>query len=161
MERKPRSFSTALKKGDIGEQIVQQFLEQRGWIVYRPFTKDKAHYFDIMATKNKEKVVAIDVKTKARLNNWKAQGINLKTYLEYKRFIDKINIPFYLIFIDDKNGDVHCAELSKLKKSFYPTEYIIAWYLDEMIYLFNIGNKRITELSAFDQRNYDYKPTEL
>lgn len=161
MERRQKSFSIALKKGDLGEHIVQEFLEQRGWIVYRPFTKDKAHYFDIMATKDKEKVIAIDVKTKARLNNWKAQGINLKTYLEYKKFIDKINIPFYLIFIDDKNGDVHCAELSKLKNSFYPTDYIIAWYLDEMFYLFNIGNERILELSAFDQRNYEYKPTAL
>ncbi len=158
MEPRQRSFSTALKKGEIGECIVQEFLEQRGWIVYRPFTKDKAHYFDILATKNKEKVIAIDVKTKARLNNWKAQGINIKTYNEYKRFIDKVNIPFYLIFIDDKSGDVYCAELSKLKNPLYPTDYIIAWHLDDMFYLFNIGNERILELSKLDQRTYDYKP---
>ena len=96
-----KSFEVALKKGELGERIIQKYFEARGWIVYRPFTKNKAHYFDALATKDKEKVIAIDVKTKARLNNWKAQGINIKSYNEYKRFIDKVNVPFYLIFIDD------------------------------------------------------------
>jgi hypothetical protein len=161
MEQKPRSFEVALKKGEIGELIVQDWLEKRGWIVYRPFTKNKAHYFDIMATKNKEKAIAIDVKTKARLNNWKAQGINIRTYNEYKRFINKVNIPFYLIFVDDKSGDVYSAELSKLKNSFNPVNYIIAWYLKDMLYLFNIGEVKIHELSKYDQRNYNYNPSLL
>jgi hypothetical protein len=161
MEQKQKSFKVALKKGELGENIIQEFLEKRGWIVYRPFTKDKAHYFDALATKNKEKVIAIDVKTKARLNNWKAQGINITTYNEYKKFIDKVNVPFYLIFIDDKCGDVYSAELSKLKNSFNPTPKIIAWYLNEMFYLFNIGEENIKMLSEFDQRNYDYNPSLL
>lgn len=161
MEQKLKSFETALKKGEIGEMIVQKFLEKRGWIVYRPFTKDKAHYFDALATKDKEKVIAIDVKTKARLNNWRAQGINIKSYNEYKKFIDKINVPFYLFFIDDKCGDVFTAELSKLKNSFNPTPYIIAWYLEDMFYLFNIGEDNIKLLSEYDQREYDYNPSLL
>lgn len=161
MELKKKNFEVALKKGELGEQIIQTYLEGRGWIVYRPFTKDKAHYFDAIITKNKEKVIAIDVKTKARLNKWKAQGINIKAYNEYKNFIDKVNVPFYLIFIDDKCGDVYSAELSKLKKSFNPTYYIIAWYLEDMVYLFNIGVDNIKKLSELDQRNYDYNPTLL
>ena len=161
MGQRQRSFEVALKKGDLGEQIVQYFLEGRGWIVYRPFTKDKAHYFDMMATKNKEKAVAIDVKTKARLNNWPAQGIDIKHYKQYMNFISKVNIPFYLIFVDDKNGDVHTAELSKLKNSFNPTNYIIAWHLEDMIFLFNIGDENISKLSEFDQRSYNFNPTLL
>lgn len=161
MEQKRKSFETALKKGEAGEMIIQEFLEKRGWIVYRPFTKDRAHYFDALATKNKEKVIAIDVKTKARLNNWRAQGINIKSYNEYKKFIDKINVPFYLFFIDDKCGDVYTAELSKLRNSFNPTPYIIAWYLEDMFYLFNIGEDNIKLLSKYDQREYDYKPSLL
>jgi len=154
-----KSFEVALKKGELGERIIQKYFEARGWIVYRPFTKNKAHYFDALATRDKEKVIAIDVKTKARLNNWKAQGINIKSYNEYKRFIDKVNVPFYLIFIDDKSGDVYCAELAKLTRSFNPTSYIIAWYLEDMTYLFNIGDDNIKRLSELDQRNYDYDPT--
>lgn len=161
MEQKRKSFETALKKGEAGEMIIQEFLEKRGWIVYRPFTKDRAHYFDALATKNKEKVIAIDVKTKARLNNWRAQGINIKSYNEYKKFIDKINVPFYLFFIDDKCGDVYTAELSKLRNSFNPTPYIIAWYLEDMFYLFNIGEDNIKLLSEYDQRNYKYNPSLL
>ena len=155
------SFEIAKSKGEYGERIIQESLESRGWIVYCPFTKNKAHYFDQLATKNKEKVIALDVKTKARLNNWPAQGINIKHYKEYSRFVDKINIPFYLVFVDDKNGDVHTQELIKLKEPFYPNEYIIAWSLDQMIKMFNIGEAHIKELSKFDQRNYDYKPKEL
>ena len=86
METIHKSFEVALKKGEIGEQIIREYLEKKGWIVYFPFTKDKAHAFDILATKNKEKVFALDVKTKARLNNWPAQGINIKSYKEYLSF---------------------------------------------------------------------------
>lgn len=152
------SFKKRLKKGEMGEEIIRIFLEKKGWIVYFPFTKNKAHYFDILATKNKEMVVAADVKTKARLNKWAAQGINLKSYNEYKRFIEKTNISFYLFFIDDKSGDVHCADLRKLGNGFFVTPEIIAWYLSDMKKLFNIGEFNIKELSKLDQRNYVYLP---
>ena len=158
MEQRQKSFEIALKKGEAGEKIVREYLENKGWIVYCPFTKNKAHYFDMLATKNKEKVIAIDVKTKARLNKWPAQGIDIKNYSEYMNFIKKINVPFYLVFIDDKSGDVYSAELSKLKNGFNPTKNIIAWMLEEMIFLFNIGKEKIKALSEYDQRNYDYKP---
>lgn len=153
-----KSFETALKKGEIGEQIVREYLERKGWVVYFPFTKNKAHYFDMLATMEKEKVIAIDVKTKARLNKWPAQGINKKAYQEYKTFTEKVNVPFFLIFVDDKSGDVHAGELVKMNGAFFPTEYIIAWPLSEMKYLFNIGKEKVKELSKYDQRKYVYLP---
>ena len=152
------SFQKALMKGEMGETIIRKFLEKRGWIVYFPFTKNKAHYFDILATKNKEKVIAVDVKTKARLNKWAAQGINLKSYNEYMRFIKKTKISFYLFFIDDKNGDVHYADLRRLGHGFPINSKIIAWHLVSMKKLFNIGESKIKELSELDQRNYPYLP---
>jgi Holliday junction resolvase-like predicted endonuclease len=153
-----KSFEKALTKGELGEEIIRGYLEGRGWIVYQPFTKNKAHYFDILATKNKESVIAIDVKTKARLNKWNATGINIKAYNEYLKFINTVNVPFYLIFIDDKNGDVHWAELVKLTEPIYPNEYIIAWSLNQMNFLFKISDEKIKELSMYDQRNYKYNP---
>ena len=151
-------FNIALKKGLIGEDIIRDYLEQKGWVVYTPFTKDKAHYFDMLATQNKEKVIAIDVKTKARFNKWAAQGIDIKAYKEYMQFVETTKVPFYLIFIDDKSGDVHVAELAKIGGGFMVSEYIIAWMLDEMKYLFNIGEDKCKELSKYDQRNYLYTP---
>ena len=158
MEMIQKNFKIALTKGEIGEEIIREYLEEKGWIVYCPFTKNKAHYFDQLATKNKEQVIALDVKTKARLNKWPAQGINIKHYKEYKNFIKKINVPFYIIFIDDKNGDVYACELKNLKNGFHPTPYIIAWDLSQMKFLFNIGEEKIKLLSKYDQRNYDYNP---
>jgi hypothetical protein len=147
-----------LRKGQLGEQIIIDYFEAKGWIVYCPFTKNKAHAFDILATKNKERIIALDVKTKARLNKWPAQGIDIRSYKQYMSFKNKMSIPFYLIFVDDKNGDVHCMELKKGIREFNPTDYIVAWYLEDMQFLFNIGPEKIQQLSEFDQRNYLYLP---
>lgn len=155
---KQKSFETALKKGAIGEQIIRKWLENKGWIVYLPFTKNKAHYFDILATLHKKRVIAIDVKTKARLNKWNAQGINKKHYNEYISFCETHNVPFFLCFVDDKNGNVHIANIKKLQNPIYPNNYIIAWDLKQMKYLMNIGEENIKLLSQYDQRNYRYNP---
>ena len=152
------NFEIALKKGEIGEEIVTEFLENKGWIVYRPYTKNKSHYFDMLCTFNKEKTIAIDVKTKARLNNWEAQGIDIRSYNEYINFVEKTNINFYLIFVDDKNGEVHLADISKLTNPIYPNNKIIAWKLEDMKYLFTILDEDIERLSKFDQRKYNFNP---
>jgi len=152
-----KKFEIALQKGELGEKIIQEYLEAKGWIVYFPFTKNKAHAFDMLCTKNKEKIIAIDVKTKARLNKYNAQGINIKSYNEYLKFKEKMSINFYLIFVDDKNGDVHTFEIGNDIKSFTMGK-IIFWWVKDMNFMFNIGKEKIEELSKFDQRNYDYKP---
>jgi hypothetical protein len=153
-----KNFQTALIKGEIGEQIVTEYLEKKGWIVYRPYTKDKAHYFDMLCTFNKEKTIAIDVKTKARLNKWNAQGINVKSYNEYLNFVKNTNVNFYLIFVDDKIGEVYLADITKLDKPIYPNKHIIAWNLENMKYLFTISKEDIERLTKYDQRNYKFNP---
>lgn len=149
-----------VKKGDIGEDIIQEYLEEKGWKVYRPSTSG-AHWFDMLASKDKKEIIALDVKTKARFNYRACQGINKKTCKEYVELLDVLSVPFYLFFVDDKNGNVHKVEFSKLKgKGFTPpkSSHIIAWDLQEMEYLFNIGEDKIRALSIFDKRNHKYKP---
>lgn len=158
MEQKLKNFNIALKKGEIGEQIIREMLESRGWVVYMPFTKDRAHYFDMLATKNKERVIAIDVKTKARFNKWPVQGINIKSYNEYMKFVNDTGVPFYIVFVDDKCGDIHVKDITKLIDPIFPNKKIIAWNIDQMIHLGNIGKDKIKELSQYDQRNYEYNP---
>ena len=149
------------KKGAIGEEIVRNLLRNKGWITYNP-DKGKAHYFDILATKDKKKVIAIDVKTKARFNNWPAQGINLRHYNEYIEFVKDTNVEFYLIFVDDKNGDIHLANLINLKEPFYPCNGIIAWSLDQMIKIACINSQELLDkMSQFDTRNYEYDPNDV
>lgn len=146
------------KKGKIGEDLIKKMLHEKGWMTYSPDVSG-AHYFDILATKNKESVIAIDVKTKARFNKWPAQGINLRHYEEYMKFTQTTGVPFFLIFVDDKCGDIHSAELSKLKNPFYPAPKIIAWQLSEMKKIGTITDKSILdEMGVFDTRNYKYEP---
>lgn len=153
-----KNFEISKTKGEIGERIIRKYLEERGWVVYFPFTKNKAHYFDMLCTLNKDMVIALDVKTKARLNKWKAQGINIKSYQEYLDFVYKTKVRFFLIFIDDKIGDVYGADITKLKDPIYPTPNIIAWSLDQMKFMFKINEREIEELTKYDQRNYEFKP---
>ena len=153
-----KNFDIAMQKGELGEKIIRDFLQDKGWIVYFPFTKDKAHFFDMLCTFNKDKVIAIDVKTKARLNKWNAQGIDKRHYQQYLSFVKKSNVNFYLIFIDDKTGDVYACDISKLKNPIFPNPKIIAWELKQMKFLFKITENQINELTKFDQRNYNFNP---
>jgi len=147
-----------VKKGNIGENIIINFLEEKGFIIYKPITK-AAHWIDIIATKSKEEIYAIDVKTKARFNKWKAQGIDVKHYKDYKRFEKKCNINVYLFFVDDKNGEIYCADLKKLSDGFCPNnENIIAWLLEEMELVHELTEKQKEQLTKHDTRNYEYKP---
>lgn len=155
---KNKSFEIAIKKGDLGEQIIQQYFEDRGWIIYKPVQKDTPHYFDMLLTKDKKKLMAVDVKTKARLNKWNAQGINISHYNDYMRFTAETNIPFFIVFIDDKSGDIHTAEITKLKDPIYINSYIIAWDLNQMFRIHQIDPQAIRELSQLDQRTYEYDP---
>jgi|TARA_R110000737_G_scaffold17151_1_gene34637 hypothetical protein len=147
-----------VKKGDIGQEIVREILEEGGLIVYEPKTNG-AHWFDFVATRNKKEIFFIDVKTKARFNNWEAQGIDVKHYEDYMRLINQFNLPFFLFFVDDKNGDVHVANLKELKKPIQqPNENIIAWSIHEMLRVRQLDSETIKQLSALDSRNYKYNP---
>lgn len=147
-------------KGTIGEDIIRERLESKEWIVYKPITK-APHWFDMMACKNKENVIAIEVKTKARFNKWHAQGVNVRHYNEYINFVNKTKIPLWLIFVDDKTGDVHAADISKLKNGFIvgKKEKIIAWPLSQMKYVTNIGQENVKKLTQYDTRNYEFQPS--
>lgn len=146
-----------VKKGDIGEKIVKEYLEKQGHIVYQPITSG-AHYFDMLATKDKQEVIALDVKTKARLNKFEATGINLTHYEDYKRLNNTTQIPFYIYFVDEMEGKVYRQLLNKLPEPFKLNKYIVCWYLKDLIYLFDISEKQKNELKKFNTRNYEYKP---
>ena len=152
-------FEISSKKGQIGEDIFQEFMEGEGWIVYKPDKKDKPHYFDMMCTFEKEKAVAFDVKTKTRLKSggkfkFDAQGFDKKHFEQYLNFTKKINIPFFVIFIDSLSGDVMCINIEKLKKleSIEVNKDIIAWYVKDMQFIFKLTAAQIDYLSKYTQK---------
>jgi len=146
-----------VKKGDIGENIVRKYLEKQGYIVYQPKTKG-AHYFDMLATKNKQEVIALDVKTKARLNIAAATGIDLKHYEDYKRLANTTQMPFYIYFVDEMEGKVYKQLLHKLPEPFKLNKYIVCWYLKDLIYLFDLTEEEKNELKKYNTRSHEYNP---
>ena len=86
-----------VKKGNIGELIVREYLEKKGYIVYEPKTNG-SHPFDKIAIKGKNNMVIVEVKTKARMNKFYATGFNLRSYKYYKSIRDKYNIYCTYLF---------------------------------------------------------------
>ena len=164
------SFDIAMKKGDIGEEIVKAHLESKGWVVYQPVT-DGAHCFDILCIKQKKTAIAIDVKAKARMNKWPATGINQNHFEEYKAFSDKHNMPFWLIFVDEGQKTIYGNCLDTLEKPSvvegkeYPfvmqtrSASVRLWPLASMIHIAQLGDADQEKLSSFSQRNYQYEVT--
>ncbi len=96
----------SVKKGNYGENIINTYLEDKGYVVYRPIT-DGPHCFDHLAIKDKKQVIIAEVKTKAKLNNYDETGFEYKHYLEYKFISGKHNIPVFIFFVDEMLKEVY------------------------------------------------------
>lgn len=164
-----KSFDLALKKGEIGERICRDRLEQKGWVVYQPLTEG-AHAFDMMAIKDKRKAIAIDVKAKARLNFWRATGIDQKHFEVYRSFSDSHRMPFWIFFVDEYERKIYGNEISKLEESkhidgnqwpkvmVFRNKQTRLWHLDSMILLCEIDGQIAAQLAEASQRSYAYDP---
>jgi hypothetical protein len=161
------NFEISLAKGELGEVIVRQIMENKGWVVYKPIT-DGAHPFDILAIKNKDRAIALDVKAKSRMNKFPATGIDKNHFLQYQAFSFKHNMPFYLVFVDEAQKSIYGQSLDELEKKRVvhgvsypfdmPTSYkqVRLWPLVAMKHIANIDEIMANKLSALSQRNYQY-----
>ena len=162
------NFNKAMEKGNFAEDIIQQILEKKGFVVYKPLT-DGAHAFDIMAIKDKKKVIAIDVKAKARRTKYNDTGINLSHFNEYMYFSTSHNMDFWVIFVDEYEKSIYGNTLAELQKPYtidginYPMisktsngKDIIYFPLVIMHQLCTLTEQQASELKAMSQRNYGY-----
>jgi len=160
-------FEKALVKGKIGEDIVRRYLEEKGYVVYKPVTEG-AHAFDILAVKDKKTVIMADVKAKARRNYFPDTGINYKHYVEYKAISEKHCLPVFLFFVDEMIGQVYGNMLDELEKPCvvahnnriieYPLMHkgIIYFPLSKMIFLGQLTEYERMQLKGVSQRSYAY-----
>jgi len=100
-----------VKKGDIGEAIIINYLEKNGYIINKPIT-DGPHRFDIMTYKENQSLRIVEVKTYARRNFYADTGINLSHYHIYKKYS---NNNIYIFFVDELEGLVYGNKLSILE----------------------------------------------
>jgi len=161
-------FEIAMKKGNAGEDIVKAVFEREGWIIYRPETAG-AHHFDMMAIKNKKTAIAVDVKTKARMNFFPATGVNQIHFEEYERFSKKHQMPFWIIFVDERLKKIYGNTISELEKrrlvdgNAYPMvknfkgTAVRLWPLAAMKDIARIDDNTADVLTSYSQRNYGYE----
>lgn len=161
-----------VKKGDIGEKIVNQYLESKGFIIYQPIT-DKAHAFDKIAIKDKIHMIICEVKTKAKRNYKPDTGIDYRHYLEYKALSEKYNLPVHLFFVDEELKQIYGGRLKDLELPNayeYNTQYlsypkvektkqdktIIYFYQPTMKVIHNLTDEEAAEIKSYNTRNYQY-----
>lgn len=174
MVQRQKNFEKALKKGEMGEEYVREYMESRGYVVYFPFTKDRAHFFDMLCTHGKKAVIAIDVKTKPQMlmrrtlvlpgstipTSEIVTGINETHYQQYLSMQQRANIPFWLFFVDDLDRHVYAQNLQKLGKGVRFTNKKVdlrLWAIKSMVKVFCITKAECENLSKLDNRSYNKK----
>ena len=160
-------FDTCLEKGKIGEQIVREYLEAKGWCVYLP-PGDSPHSFDMMCIKNKQKVIALDIKTKPKMRFIKnATGINSAHFDCYTKFSSQHSMPFYVVFVDEDSREIYGASLEKLELPYWDGEKhfpmlinngkIRLWSTDVMTKIGTLQQGEAQQLQDLSQRSSIYK----
>ena len=116
-----------VKKGNIGEGIMQRYLEEKGYVLYNPTTPG-VHTFDNLAIKDKKNVVIAEAKTKARLTKYECTGIDIRHYEEYEYIRKKHRIPVFIFFIDEWLKEIYGNFLSLLTYERTINNITYPWY---------------------------------
>jgi hypothetical protein len=162
------------KKGELGERIVKDILQKKGYVVYTPSSlkEDKAHIFDFLVMKkieNKKEIFVVEVKSKARLNKWPATGIDIRHFNEYLFIHQKNNLDFFLFFVDEHPNEqrIYGQRLSTLiaKKVVEGIEYPntnlckgkILFPLSDMKQIYKLNLNEVEQLKSMSSRNHQYE----
>ena len=159
-----------VQKGNVGERIVRNWIETKGWIVYAPETEGP-HAFDRLAVKNKEQIIIVEIKTKPKLTHYNATGFNKRHYEEYIKISEKYGIEVFVFFVDQDLSRTYGACLSELRKPYhavaenmmYPYSLgrdgsQIIFSMDSMIFICDLTPDEVAELQGLSQRNPAYGP---
>ena len=165
---------TTVKKGNVGEQLVQEFLEKNGFVCYKSVS-DGAHPFDFLCVKDKRLAIAAEVKTKSLMNKYNGTGFNKSTYEDYIAFSQKHNIKIFVFFVDEHLQKIYGNWLHVLDEKreetldngesvFFPVEIktkynrVIRIYpYSAMRLITDIPPDVVSELKNLSQRNYAYR----
>lgn len=158
-----------VKKGDVGEALVDDFLRGKQVIPYRP-DYDGPHPFDrLCATADKRSIFVADIKTKAQRERYADTGIDLAHYGDYKHIETKYSLRVFLFFVDEKVRQIYGNWLHELEKPVTlpsrqgrPVSYplrdrgIIYFPLAHMQPISAITLEKARELMALSTRSYEY-----
>lgn len=160
------SWRKNLRRGAIGEAIVDRWMHRRGLMPYAP-GMGGAHAFDrVYCSLSGENIIAADVKTKPRRLRYPDTGIDVHCYERYKRVRESLGVPIWLFFVDaEATQSIYGGVLSRLEQPMrvcgvpfdYPTEYggVIYFPLCNMIELYKLSNDDVRSLIE-STRSYSY-----
>ena len=145
-------FEQSLRKGQIGERIVDRWLIDRGFVPYHPID-GVAHPFDrLVASKDKSRLVVVEVKTKPRRYAYPDTGIDERHYQDYMNIWTRYRIPVFLAFVDEDMRKVYGATLKELvsPRGEYPWHYrnIVYFPLSSMRDIAPLSDDDCTKLKA-------------
>lgn len=152
-----------VKKGNIGEKIVIEYLSNKGYVVYKSITSG-AHPFDnLCASRDKRKIFIAEVKTKEARKYYPDTGIDIRHYDQYKFIQDKYNLKVYLFFVDATNKKVYGNVIEKLENETvmgvytYPLRQkgIIYFPLSNMKQISLLTNEQAEMIKAYNTKNYN------
>ena len=163
-----------VKKGDLGESIVDGYLINKGVIPYQPIA-DRAHPFDrLCASSDKRTLFVAEVKTKAARKYYPDTGIDQRHYQDYLNIWNKYGLDVWLFFVDEGIGKIYGNKISQLiidrqinhrgrlikyplhssnEKDGRPKVY---FPLDAMIFVCDLTDEAGESLKEMSTRNYDY-----
>ncbi len=151
---------TTTKKGNIGEEIVKKYLEQKGFIVYQPSTPG-GHPFDNLCAKDKNIFVA-EIKTKEARKYYPDTGIDIRYYDKYLYVSRTYNMLVFIFFVDAANAKIYGNELRKLIKPVtisgktYPSKEkgIIYFPLVNMVTIALLSKEQCDEITSYSTKRY-------
>ena len=159
-----------VKKGNIGESLVNKYLVAHGYIPYSPDVGG-SHPFDrIVVAKNKKRIFIAESKTKPARKYYPDTGIELKHYEEYCFIEHKHNLDVFLFFVDEDAGKIYGNWLKKLSASVdvihngrmltYPITVngIIFFPLVSMIQIADIPSSETEAIKGLSSRKDCYRP---
>ena len=161
-----------VKKGNLGEKIIDQYLLDCDFIPYHPFS-DKAHPFDrLVASKDKKRIFVLEVKTKKSRKYYPDTGFNYSNYQDYDNIKQKYGLDIYITFVDDLEQEVYGNYLKELEKDreiklrgktiHYPKienkngEKIKYYPLEAMENIKKLNKEEIEQLNKLSNENYKY-----
>jgi len=107
---------TEVKKGCLGESLVEKYLAKRKQTIYKPIT-DQAHPVDrVCASPDKNQMYIVEVKTKARRKYYPDTGFDFSKYREYLNLQLKHSLEVYVFFVDEESGTIYGGLLDDISR---------------------------------------------
>lgn len=153
-------FKKEVLKGNIGEQIIKKYFEERNYVVYKPITKGSHKVDYIVHSWENKNIVAVECKTKKRMAKMNYTGFETRSFNEYKDLYLRYNIRTFIFFIDEFEEAVYGGFLDELGDEKYINDNkIVLFRLENMKKFFDIEKELVDELKEKTTGNYVYKNT--